>query len=693
MKEKQMKKKSNAGILLIVFFVMLVSLSLSNPRANIEQRSQIIKIGALGPLPLTIGQDMQKGAEMAVEEINSGDGVTVGATTYDFDLIIETTSSSSTGLPDVATGMASLTKLMDQDNVTALIGGFRPEVVVASQTVLDRPMIGLGSSAPIISPFFWRQGTCNATEFTRFLLDFYAFGLSGKGVQNVTIVREDAAWSLAMSNELHFYLQEFLPGNTPYNGYTQVAPQINFTNDIVITPTAALDSVVTSLIPLQYDYQGLNVNAIMHIFKGPVGRKVPQAWHILNLPQYLAGINVESQSNSFFVETEGACYGEIELELIAPDISSTNKTDAFRTAYIAKYGELPTYTSFVTYDAIYVLKDAMERANSLDVANLQTALALTNYNGASHMIRFTSEDNVWTHPIFGYPYGQVGYYDNGSRFVIVPGQEDVIVHDLYTTATIGVRGYPYMSGTFVQWQYGGVKKTIWGLGPGIDDDIGNLTIKLEWPIDHNDTGYIFPTTTTTTTIEPTTTITTTTTTNGVITANWGDVVDVVYWLYTDPGHNNAMEGQENILLDYMYLKQVETEPVPQHILDLFPDNVIELQTGYIQPFIDALIGIEENGEKDFVILEEDTPYNNGDLYYHVKLTRIRYDAVVEETSYPTSITTTTTTTTTSSGPTSTTETTTTTKSTTPVLTSSWSLHVILLSLLMILPMRKIKKNS
>ncbi len=483
-------KSFSKYILLFALLISVFSVTVSVTNARQQQRADIIKIGALGPLEITPGQDMEKGAMLAVEEINAGDGVMVGGTAHDFDLIIETTFNPTLGIPDPATGAVSLTKLLDSDNVVALLGGFRTEVVMQLQTSLDRPLLGVGSTAPIINPMFFRLGPSNGTQLTRALVDLYAFGLAGQGVRNVTIVRENAAWSLAMSTGLKFYLNTYLPS-------IPLSPRINFTNDIVIDPTALLDSVTTSMSVLTSELDGYDVNAIMPIFSGPVGRKVTQAWHALDLPQYLAGINVESQASAFFDETNGAAYGEIQLETCPPDISQTNKTDAFRTSFEAKYDESPTYTAFASYDAVYVLKDAIERADSTDAADIYAALTTTHWTGTAYEIKFTSEDNVWTHPVFGYPYGQVGYYDNGTRFVIVPGQEDLIVHDLYTPSDVGVRGQPFIQGYFAQWQYGGVKKTVWSQGPTLADDLGNFSTRLEWPIDHSDTGYVPPETTTT----------------------------------------------------------------------------------------------------------------------------------------------------------------------------------------------------
>ena len=203
----------------------------------------------------------------------------------------------------------------------------------------------------------------------------------------------------------------------------------------------------------------------------------------------LAGINVEAQSSTHFEETEGAAYGEIYLIALPPDINVTSKSGPFRQAFYDEHDELPTYTAAASYDAIYVIADAIERAKSFDSADIQAALDDTDYLGASYKIKFTSEPNVWTHPIFGYPYGHVAYYDNGTRYVIPGVPTDLIVHDLYSTSGLASQGTPYVQGFWVQWQKDGKQKTIWGYDPVATRKI---TDHIEWPINHADHGYTPP---------------------------------------------------------------------------------------------------------------------------------------------------------------------------------------------------------
>ncbi|UCE13029.1 MAG: hypothetical protein JSV04_12660, partial [Candidatus Heimdallarchaeota archaeon] len=367
------------------------------------------------------------------------------------------------------------------------------------------PFLGVGTTAPIVSELFWRVGPSNGSRLTSSLLDLYALGLSDLGVQNVTIVRIEAPWSVAMSGSLKYYLNTYLPT-------TVGTPVISFTNDITISDAATYSTVWSELFPLKSELDGLHVNAILTLVNDPAGRHVTEAWTELNLPQILAGINVEAQSYNHFEETEGAAYGEIYLIAVPPDIELTPKTGPFRQAYFNEFDRPPAPFASLSYDAVYVLKDAIERAGSFDPAAIQVALEDTDYVGASYKIRFTSEPNVWTHPLFGYPYGHVGYYENGTRYVIPGVPTNLTVHDLWTTSTVGAIGTPYNQGFWVQWQKYGTQKTIWGYDPV---STRKITDHIEWPINHSDSGYVpkttEPTTTTTTTITTTTTTTTTTT--------------------------------------------------------------------------------------------------------------------------------------------------------------------------------------
>ncbi|MFX1248505.1 MAG: ABC transporter substrate-binding protein [Promethearchaeota archaeon] len=484
-------------VILTLFSVYSVSIGVATPNERLK-----IKIGALGPLAITPGNDMKNGVEMAVDEINSGDGVNVGGVIYDFELITRTTSGDL-GIPDPSVGVASAVQLIDSDNVTAIIGGFRTEVVLGVQmstsVSLDRPFLGIGASAPIVSPHFWRIGPSNVSGLARNVIDFYAYGLiPDEGVRNITIIRESAAWTLAMA----LGIKQACIGLAAA-GFYGAGVTVNFTDDIIIPVDYQQDEVTNAFSVLTGDtYQGLELNALCTIFSGPVGGYVPVAWAAHDLPMFLAGINVESQVSTFFDETEGACYGEIELETCPPDVEPNENTAPFRAKYFSLYDEQPTYTAFASYDAVYVLKAAIEAANSLNYADIETALANIEVQGTAYTIKFTSEPGPhWTvaeNTTTGLPY-YVPILTSAEYPEGVP-IGTFLVHDLYTNASYGMSGRPYNVGYWAQWQQGGIKKTIWHDptkdAPGyLDvyspmDNQRNLTAgNLVWPINHAEHGW------------------------------------------------------------------------------------------------------------------------------------------------------------------------------------------------------------
>ncbi len=121
-------------------------------------------------------------------------------------------------------------------------------------------------------------------------------------------------------------------------------------------------------------------------------------------------------------------------------------------------------------------------------------------------------------------------------------------------------------------------------------------------------------------------------TNAVITANWGDVVDITYQRY-DTAQYIDPPAEDNPIY-YVYL--TTGQEVPSNILALFPDA----NAGLILGFKEGIIGLAENQVTEFQT--EDVYDGEGYLYFRITLDKIWYDASGGETSDPTSTTTTTT---------------------------------------------------
>jgi branched-chain amino acid transport system substrate-binding protein len=476
-------RKTKGIVLLVIMFGLFISIQQVNV-VSAKPTRDLIKIGALGPLDILTGKDMQKGAELAVAEINAGNGVDVGGTAHDFDLTVKSNSGSD-GLSDTAKTLTALDELTVSTDVSAIIGGFRTEAMWAIQANLnttETPFLGVGSTAPLVSEYYWRVGPSNGSLLATSLIEFYAYGLANLGVRNVTIVRENLAWTGPLSALIHFFLAKFLPLAPPPSNSTP----LTFTSDITVAEGAGLDAVKSSLATVDPD-----VDAIIPLFSAP--SEISNAWFANNMTQFLAGINVDAQKSTYFDETEGAAYGEMTLEPMPPDIDNTAKTAQFRTDFAeANSGELPTYTAAFAYDAVYILKEAIEGAGAFTKAAIQTALSDIDYTGAVWKYKFTTEP--------GPQFIVTGVNDTlGPNFgdylvTTVPGFSSVSygsinVHDLYTTSTVGVRDPDYGRSFIIQWQQNGTKKTVWGKSTSPTPDVPMLFADLEWPINHDEHGW------------------------------------------------------------------------------------------------------------------------------------------------------------------------------------------------------------
>jgi len=530
--------KNKRSILLIALISLTVfSISANSMEAKIQQN--VIKIGTLAPMAIVPGIDTNHAAELAIEEINNAGGVMIGGTAYTLQLVKETTSGTL-GLPDATTAALGYTKLAYQHEVAAIIGGFRTEVMQALQLGghLDRPFLGVGSTVPLISPYFWRVMPGNGTGLTLAMISLYNFGLIPlRGVRNITIFREDNMWALRMSRALQYYIPTIAAGNF---GIT-----VNIVDDIAVSEQAPLAGVEAVLTDYKVGGSKDHVNALLTIFSGPVGRYATQAWYNLDLPQMMAGSNVESQASTFWDDVQGACYGEIVMESAPPGVVLTPTTTAFTGAYQTRANKYPTYTAFGTYESVYIIKEALERLSSYNAVtitdDLQAELMNTDYYGPRARIRFTSETL------------QQGVNSTGDP-IDIPGA-DVInggmdVHDTWTSNDGTAPPYNLTDTHVVwgQWQEGGVHKAIWGhavlpaifalkaynpansfdndsvywgfyntTGRAYCDFLGghypdDLRYSLNWTtFDHSNHGWEpEPTTTTPTTSVPTTTPTTTT---------------------------------------------------------------------------------------------------------------------------------------------------------------------------------------
>jgi branched-chain amino acid transport system substrate-binding protein len=136
----------------------------------------------------------------------------------------------------------------------------------------------------------------------------------------------------------------------------------------------------------------------MHFSSGPVGVVYARQWGELEIPAASAGVNVEAQGGGFWEATGGK--GEYELTVnFAARVAITGKTIPFYDRFVEKFGEMPIFTAAGTHDAIFILKEAIERADTLDSDAVIVELEKTDHSCVAGRLVFTGMDSPYPHDV------------------------------------------------------------------------------------------------------------------------------------------------------------------------------------------------------------------------------------------------------------------------------------------------------
>ncbi len=352
------------------------------------EEAKEIKIGVIGPMQFQMGEHHWMGATLAADEINAAGGVQVGDETYQIKLV-QVDSNELVSPPDAA---SAAERAITVDNVDFLMGTIRSEAALAVQEVaMDYQKIFLvcGSSETKLSKnvtdnyerykYWFRITPVNNNYLGQ--LNFLLVGMVAKtiGAQlkmapKLAIVAEKASWTEAIIAAAQAYL--------PPQGITIVG--VWQPSDKATDVTAELQAIKNS-----------GANMIMTALSGTVGIAYGRSWEELEIPAASVGINVMAQADDFITNAGGFGNYETTLNTYARGVEFTEKTAPFMDAFIEETGETPTYNAG-TYDAVYILKEAIERAGSLDQDEIVVELEKTDYDGtAGHFVFDASHDVKW----------------------------------------------------------------------------------------------------------------------------------------------------------------------------------------------------------------------------------------------------------------------------------------------------------
>lgn len=382
------------------------------------EEAKVIKIGVIGPMTYVQGEHHWYGATMARDEINDAGGITIDGKKYLIELI-KTDSNEMLSPADAASAME---RLITVDNADFVIGGFRTEAVLPMQDVaMDYKTIFLGCGAATfeintrlaedydrykywfrVTPFHSRNLVSNCLMTLGLAGAIMQKGLGIEGPLKVAILGEGAQWADGMV--------------AAYEAYVPAKLGMEVVGTWRPSPTATeLTAELTAI-------EASGAHLILTIISGPIGIPYAKGLGELEIPAASVGINVEAQKDGFWDATGGYGNYETTLNTYAKGVALTEKTIPFMDAFIEKYGQTPTYNAG-TYDAIYILKGALERAGTLDADAVVVELEKTDYIGAGGRIVFTDKDAENPHDCIygpGYLTGLATQWQDGEMKAVWP---------------------------------------------------------------------------------------------------------------------------------------------------------------------------------------------------------------------------------------------------------------------------------
>jgi branched-chain amino acid transport system substrate-binding protein len=353
-----------AGSALLLALALLLSGCGEKPAGGV----QVIKIGSVAPLTgpqAHLGKDNENGARLAVDEINAK-GLTLAGKPVKLELIGEDDQAE----PKTATIVAQ--KLVDE-GVHAVIGHLNSGTSIpASKIYHDAGIPQISPSATAVA--YTTQGynttyrvMTNDAQQGKVLGDF---AVNQLGARRIALIDDRTAYGQGLADEVEKAVKAV--------GGEIVARE--FTNDNATDFTAILTSI-----------KGKNPDLIFFGGMDPQGGPMVRQMKRLGLRAKFMG--ADGIQNTNFLNLAAADADGVVASSPGLPLTAMPGGPAFKQKFEAKYGVIQSYAPYA-YDAVYVLVDAMKRANSADPAKILAELPRTDLQGVTGPVRFDAKGDT-----------------------------------------------------------------------------------------------------------------------------------------------------------------------------------------------------------------------------------------------------------------------------------------------------------
>lgn len=312
-----------------------------------------IKIGTLYPLTgdvASIGQNIMKGVEFAVNEINEKGGINGKQ--------IEIVQGDTMG--DTKTGMTEAERLVTQENVCAVLGAYQSGVTEVVAQVTEQyqvPLLTAISTADTLTEtgyeYFFRLAPTNSMflrDMIQFLVDETAENedVDVKSIavcaDNTLLGQETAQWAKYWAEEQGIeYLGEVLYSKGAADLSSEVIQLKDMNPDALVVDNYISDGILLTKTMAEQGYK----------------------------PSIMIGKATAYIDPSYIPAVGNLCNGIVTAAEFNPGTKGKEITDAFEK----EYGVAMNGHSAESYTAMWVLKTAIENAGSTEREDIKNALA------------------------------------------------------------------------------------------------------------------------------------------------------------------------------------------------------------------------------------------------------------------------------------------------------------------------------
>ncbi len=403
----------------IVWWMVLFTLVFGFGAAWQAAAAEPIVIGVPTSLGFLEGKESQKAVQMAVSEINARGGVTVGGQKRQLEVSSMDIRDAAPGVPVPEALLGIEKNILEKKPVAIVVGPFRSEALIAGMDLISKyktPLIGSIAMSPASEkkvkedPEKYKyvfRNCLNAVYLVKYLAGTMAAINKEFGFTKVYIMHQDVAWARATADIVK-------------SNYFDKAGWEVLEQEAYPTGTSDFSSALMKV-------RSKGAQVIMPIFDMPQSGILVKQWKSMSVPALMAGFISPLAGTDAWKSFDGKIGGAINCifemgSAIASD--KLPKSVEFYNKYKKIYGkELQAgHGPAPSYESVYILAEAIDRAGSLDPDAVVAEIKKTDRNGIMGRIRFDEGNQV----VYGFDPKETAvgavfqWTDDGRRRIVFP---------------------------------------------------------------------------------------------------------------------------------------------------------------------------------------------------------------------------------------------------------------------------------